>query len=365
MKILVLNAIMFTPEHGVIPRVSSIKDTLIYGMCQGFKSLGHDVTLVCAEDYRPQPEETDYEFTVLWMKSKFTKFCPPAVLPYSAALKHFLREHGREYDMVLSSDTFTFASYFAARIVPEKLVIWQELSFHQHKFHRLPSKFWHNVIARHLMKRTHVVVPRSPAAGEFMRKYLPQTSTEFVEHGIDTDKFQVSELKTRTLISSSQLIERKRVDGIIRRFAELHRVPGYEDIRLIIAGRGPEEANLRAVAEQEGVADMVDFVGFLPRHELNIYVRHALAFLVNTRQDLNVVSIPESIVSGTPILTNTVPSSTPYIIENGLGIAKDDWGVAELRQIIDENEAYTSRCKTYRERLSLRASAQALIRFMG
>lgn len=65
MKVLVLNSILFTAEKGVIPTINSIKDTMIYGMCQGFLKSGHEPVLAVAADYRPIEPET-YDFTVLF-----------------------------------------------------------------------------------------------------------------------------------------------------------------------------------------------------------------------------------------------------------------------------------------------------------
>ena len=53
MKVLILNSILFTAENNIIPKVKSIKDTMIYNLCVGFKNLGHEVTLAAAADYKP------------------------------------------------------------------------------------------------------------------------------------------------------------------------------------------------------------------------------------------------------------------------------------------------------------------------
>ena len=63
MNILILNPILFTAEHNIIPKVKSIKDTMIYNMCLGFIQLGHNITLAAAEEYHPTESET-YEFNV-------------------------------------------------------------------------------------------------------------------------------------------------------------------------------------------------------------------------------------------------------------------------------------------------------------
>lgn len=359
MKILILNPILFTSTDGVLPKVRTIKDTMIYGMCLGFRRLGHDVTLIAVDDYKPTVEET-YDFPVLFMKSVGTRFLSYA-LPLSFEMWHWLRKNAKDYDMVLSSETFGFHTLFASMICPEKNIIWQELTAHQRKIHQLPSKLWHNVVCRLLMRRVKCVVPRSDKAYAFISQYMPRVSNTIVDHGVNIEKFQSSRVKKRQIISSSQLIYRKNVDGIIRKFSLFHMLKGYEDIKLLIAGRGEEEENFRNLVHDLGIEDSVSFLGFLPQTELNDYIRTSMAFLVNTRQDLNMVSIPESVVSGTPILTNTVPASAGYISREHLGIAKDKWDENDIKEIVDDNNLYVNNCIKYRNNLTSEHSAQALI----
>ena len=112
---------------------------------------------------------------------------------------------------------------------------------------------------------------------------------------------------------------------------------------------------------QLNLQDSILFLGFLSQSELNKYIRESYCFLVNTRRDLNMVSIPESIVSGTPILTNLQPASAGYIQKEQLGIVRDRWGVEELKEIIDNNSFYVSNCIKYRDKLTNIYSAQMLI----
>ena len=360
MKILVLNTIMFTAENGIIPEVKSIKDTMMYNMCLGFKELGHNVTLAVGEEFRPVENET-FDFEVLFFKSKYTKFFPPTILPYSVELKNYLKANKERFDMVLSSEVFMFQSLFAARICPEKTLIWQELTNHQKKFHQLPSKLWYNLVAKYFMNKVRVVVPRSDKAYKFISKYMTKVSDEIVDHGINIEKFAPSRNKKRQIISSSQLIYRKNVDGIIRKFSLFHKMEGYEDVRLIIAGRGEEEDNLKSLVSDLKLDNFVYFVGFLPQKELGVYVSSSMAFLVNTRQDLNMVSIPESIVSGTPILTNRQPASAGYIERYKLGIVKNDWNEFDIKDIIDGNALYVDNCINYRDNLTSTHSAKKLV----
>lgn len=361
MNILILNSILYTPGgDGNIPKVKTIKDTMIYGMCLGFKHLGHHVTLAAADDYRPTEHEA-YDFDVKFFKTDSKKIFKPSVLPYSSEMKHFLKKHSSDFDIVISSEVFQFQSLFAARICPQKTIIWQELTAHQSKFHEIPSKLWYNVVARLFMRNVRCVVPRSRKAYDFVRQFMPKVSDTIIDHGINIDKFKYSADKKGQIISSSQLIYRKNVDGIIRKFAKFHKMKGYEDIRLIVAGRGEEENNLKALTAELGLQDYVDFVGFLPQAKLNEYIRNSYAFLVNTRKDLNMVSIPEAIVSGTPILTNLQPASAGYIAANSLGIAKDYWDESDIKDIVANNGLYVENCIAYRNRLSSEFAAKSFI----
>ena len=73
------------------------------------------------------------------------------------------------------------------------------------------------------------------------------------------------------------------------------------------------------------------------------------------------LSIPESISSGTPVITTSVPYTMHDLEKNKLGIVKDNWGVSELIDIIENNEEYVNNCIDYREKLTSTASAQSLI----
>lgn len=361
MNILVVNLILFTPEKGVIPRMTTIKDTMIHSLCSGLVKTGNKVTLAASEEYRPTSNET-YDFDLKFFKSKLPSLFKPSLIPYPEGLKEFLSEHGKNYDLIISSEVFSMATLIASRVYPEKLIVWQEMSMHQRKFFKLPSKFWHNFVLKNFMNKVKLIVPRSDYAKEFIKKYSSAVSDDIVEHGIDIDKFQFSDSKKRQFISSSQLIYRKNVEGIIFKFKQFHDIPEYADVKLLIAGRGEMESKLKSMVEDLNLSECVTFLGFIPQKELNVHIRESMGFLINTRQDLNIVSIPESIVSGTPVITNSVPSSVNYIKDNKLGIVNDDWGAEELAAVVDNNEDYVEACKKYRNELTNIGVAQKFMR---
>lgn len=366
MKILILNPILYTAENNIIPKVKSIKDTMIFNMCLGFKSLGNEVTLVAAADYKPVEYE-EYEFEVKWLKTECHKLCPPSVLPYSKELNTFLKENSASFDMVVTSEIFSLWSFAATRICPEKTVIWHELALHPNKFHQLPSKVWYHFVAKHLMNKV-LVVPRSEDAKIFVKQYMRHVTDVCVEHGIDLSQFTCGVEKKKQFIVVSQLIARKNIDGIIRIFKKF--VEKYDKAyQLLIVGRGELEKELKQLTHQLNLDKSVKFLGFKSHEEMNQYLPCSQALLINTRQDNNMVSIPESVVCGTPVITNSIPTNSGMITKNLLGIVKDNWNEDTLAEFVHISSTYWQNCIQYRENLSSKHQATLLIeqfmRFSG
>ena len=111
MRILILNQILYTADNNTIPVVSSIKDTMIYNMCLGFVDAGHTVTLAAAEDYKPKAIEA-YDFEVRFFATYLPRLLAPSIIPFSPALYRFIKKERDRFDLVISSEVFSFQSLF-------------------------------------------------------------------------------------------------------------------------------------------------------------------------------------------------------------------------------------------------------------
>ena len=358
MNILIINPILYTCEGWNIPRVKSIKDTMIYNLCRGFKTLGHRVTLCAASEFMPTERE-DYEFDVVWNKSSLKSVLPPPI-PFSVELWSYLKQNRNKFDLVITSELFSFPSLFASILCAKKTLVWHELALHQRKFHQLPSKIWYYVIVRLLQSKV-LVVGRSIYARDFIQRYHRFTADECVEHGINVERFRVEQEKDDSLVVISQLIERKNIPSILRKFKKLIDRDIYQHYKLYIIGRGPLEQKLKNMVAEMKCSENVVFTGFMSHECMSKYLGKAKAMLVDTKQDNNMVSIPEAIACGTPIVTNSIPTNSYLIAENGLGIVKDGWTDEDLIEIILHSETYTRHCVDYRSKLSCEYAAKRLI----
>ena len=361
MKILIINCILSTAEHGIIKTKESISDCMISNFARGFVELGHQVTLLASADFKPTGSDDDLPFQVIYFPSKWPLVFKPWLLPWPRGMHSWLKHHSDEYDLVIASESFQVPSLIAARVCPtSKLLLWQELDRHQRLLFRLPSRFWYNVMLP-LFMRDVTIVPRSKPAQQFIGRYSRHVSSTIVDHGTDAHVLYPSDEHDKAFVVVSQLVERKRVDRIIDRFARLVAQEPYRDYRLDIIGDGDQRSALEQQVARLGVGDNVIFHGFMPHEQLAEPLRRSLALLVDTSSDLNMVTIAEAITSGTPVVTNTKPSTASFIAERGLGIVRDGWDENDLIQVINNYDKMHEACVSEGKELTNVACARKMI----
>lgn len=349
MKVLVINPIMYTSETKNIKRAVSIKDTMIYDLCLAFHELGHLVTLAGGEPFKPIENEI-YPFEVLWWECKCKKICMPHRLPFMPETYHYVKKHYSEYDLIITGEVFSLNSLMAYRAAPDKTIIWHELAKHNAIMKKIPSKIWYGIIARLFMQNAKVVA-RSVEARDFVKKYCKNTDPKVIDHGVNLDKFKASTEKNNSFVVCSQLIERKKIDGILEKFARyLNQYdPTYQ---LYIMGEGELKEKLQRMAQTLGIGPNVIFTGKMTHDELLPILSKSKALLVNTVKDNNMISIVEAIAVGTPIVTTDVPLNSTYIKEYQLGIAKKQWDESDLNNVVSNSKLYIENCMKYRYKLS-------------
>jgi teichuronic acid biosynthesis glycosyltransferase TuaC len=142
-------------------------------------------------------------------------------------------------------------------------------------------------------------------------------------NGVDLAKFRPLDraacraslgFEGRTLLSVGLLVERKGHDLAIRALREL------PDTRLVIAGTGPLESELRGLAASEGVEDRVRFAGAVAHGDLARYYSAADALvLASSREGLANVLL-ESIACGNPVVATDVNGTAEVVRDPAAGV---------------------------------------------
>jgi glycosyltransferase involved in cell wall biosynthesis len=150
-------------------------------------------------------------------------------------------------------------------------------------------------------------------------------------------------LTRTTLASVGHLIARKAHDIVIRAMRLL------PDCDLLIAGDGPEDAALRALAAEQGVADRVRFLGRLGHAELReVYAASDILVLASSREGWANVLL-EAMACGTPVVASNV-WGTPEVV-----------AAPEAGELMDERtpEACAAAVGRVRARMIDRAATRA------
>ncbi len=116
--------------------------------------------------------------------------------------------------------------------------------------------------------------------------------------------------------------------------------------KLTIAGSGPEETALRALASELGIAGAVHFAGRLDRDAMATLYRDADVSLNPSLVDNMPNSVLESMASGTPVVSTDV-GGVPFIVQDGVTAllvpAKDPQAMAAaVLRLLDDAPLHAS-----------------------
>jgi len=116
------------------------------------------------------------------------------------------------------------------------------------------------------------------------------------------------------LFGAGRLVTFKGFDVAIAAFAKA--APQLGDARLVIAGDGPERAALEQQAREAGLADRVEFLGWLSPDDMHAAFARATAFVMTSRREgLPLVAI-EAAHASRPTLASDI-DGLPEIVAHG------------------------------------------------
>lgn len=139
------------------------------------------------------------------------------------------------------------------------------------------------------------------------------------------DLLTLESLPSDFILGASRFVAYKRLDLVIEAGAAL-------GIPVVLAGAGPEESRLRAIAASR-TAD-VRFV-HQPSHELlSMLYRKAEAFVFPAIEDFGIMPV-EAMASGTPVIARTVGGASETVVDGVSGALIEDFSPTSVRQAFD------------------------------
>ena len=121
-------------------------------------------------------------------------------------------------------------------------------------------------------------------------------------------------------ITVGRLSEVKNQQMMLRAFGAFL-AKGY-DAKLQMLGRGEEEANLKSLAQDLGIQERVEFVGYVSNVE--DYLMNAQVFLLSSRYEAQPLSILEAMAAGLPVISTDVGGVSDIVTDNGILVPADN-----------------------------------------
>ena len=126
------------------------------------------------------------------------------------------------------------------------------------------GRFWDG-LRRIVYRRADLVTANSQGALEHLKTYVPRYKLRLVRNPVRLYERGPGQKREPAFVVVGRLVPQKGHESILRAFASV--APGLPDWRLWIIGQGRRENDLKALSEELGIGDLVDWYGLVPEPE--------------------------------------------------------------------------------------------------
>lgn len=124
--------------------------------------------------------------------------------------------------------------------------------------------------------------------------FAPEKKFTVIHNGIPNPNIDVFSKKyTKSIFFAGRLEKSKGVDILLKALKPI--CEEHSSVRVVIAGKGPEEQNLRDFAKNLGISRNVDFAGWIQKDELEQFYKNSSILVLPT---IRVEGFPMSLVEG-------------------------------------------------------------------
>jgi glycosyltransferase involved in cell wall biosynthesis len=172
---------------------------------------------------------------------------------------------------------------------------------------------------RYLWQRWRDAFDRVVALSHGMKAQVAAAGIENVEviyNGVAERPMRPLLSQPPTIAYAGRLVPEKGVDTLLRAIAQVY--PQIPDLRLLIAGRGEAESQLRQLATALGIGDRVIWLGHLPRQEMERTFESAWVQVVPSQWEEPFGNVStEAMMRGTAVIASRV-GAQPEIVADGV-----------------------------------------------
>jgi glycosyltransferase involved in cell wall biosynthesis len=167
------------------------------------------------------------------------------------------------------------------------------------------------VLSKRYCNACDLVVAPSTSIREELLTFQVQTRVEVIPTGIVTAKFRHTSPSTfrwsygiepadRCLLFVGRLAQEKNIDFLLQTLREIAQRDNR--VKLLLAGDGPAKYHLRELAQELGISDRVQFLGYLRGSELADCYAAADLFVFSSMTETQGLVVLEALAAGTPVV---------------------------------------------------------------
>lgn len=169
------------------------------------------------------------------------------------------------------------------------------------------------------------------------------------------------------IVTTARLVEWKGVDGIIRATALL--VKEFPDVKLLIAGDGPEEERLKKLTAELNLQEQVTFLGRVPRAETWHIRKSSQVYVLNSTYEGLPHTALTSFAAEIPMVATNIPGTNEAVYDEVSGLlvpSNDDAALAAAIKRLFSDPALCTQIvaggkKILAEKFSWRAHIETLL----
>jgi glycosyltransferase involved in cell wall biosynthesis len=182
---------------------------------------------------------------------------------------------------------------------------------------RRPSRVVERLLLAGVRRATFAVAMGPSGRRELIAYGVSPDRVAVIPPAIETDRFKPASGVDRRydVLTVGALFENKRAADLIRAAALL--LPSHPRLRVAVVGTGPLELRLRRLADELGLGDVVDFLGF--RDDVDALYTDAKVFALTSASEGLSIAMLEAMSSGLPVVVTDVGELGGFVRDGETG----------------------------------------------
>jgi glycosyltransferase involved in cell wall biosynthesis len=196
-------------------------------------------------------------------------------------------------------------------VMPENIIEFTRLPKFLH--HAFVTTAWRD--ARKSFDRAEAITTPTRRAAEFLEKATGLRGVHAISCGIDAHNY-TPDFSPRTgnrILFVGRVTGEKQIDVLLNAVKLL---PASLDAQLDIVGGGDQFKNLQVMAETLGIADRVNFLGYVTDEELRQAYTRATVFAMPSIAELQSIATMEAMASALPVVAADA-MALPHLVHDG------------------------------------------------